>query len=38
MGSDLVDAVALREGRKHEVVQTCRAVRNTVQIAKTRTA
>jgi 2-dehydro-3-deoxyphosphogluconate aldolase / (4S)-4-hydroxy-2-oxoglutarate aldolase len=38
MGSDLVDAVALREGRKHEVVQTCRAVSNTVQIAKTKTA
>ena len=38
MGSDLVDAVALREGRKHEVVQTCRAVSNTVQLAKTKTA
>jgi 2-dehydro-3-deoxyphosphogluconate aldolase / (4S)-4-hydroxy-2-oxoglutarate aldolase len=38
MGSDLVDAVALREGRKHEVVQTCRAVSNTVQIAKIKTA
>jgi 2-dehydro-3-deoxyphosphogluconate aldolase / (4S)-4-hydroxy-2-oxoglutarate aldolase len=36
MGSDLVDAVALREGRRHEVVQTCRAVSNTVQIAKTK--
>jgi len=38
MGSELVDAVALREGRKHEVVQICRAVSNTVQIAKTKTA
>ena len=38
MGSDLVDAVALREGRRHEVIQTCRAVSNTVQIAKTKTA
>ena len=38
MGSDLVDAVALREGRKHEVVQTCRAVSNAVQLAKTKTA
>ena len=38
MGSDLVDAAALREGRRHEVIQTCRAVSNTVQIAKTKTA
>lgn len=37
MGSDLVDAVALREGRRHEVIQTCRAVSNTVLIARTKT-
>ena len=31
MGSDLIDAAALREGRKHEVVKTCRAVSETVR-------
>jgi len=34
MGSDLIDAIALREGRKHEVVNTCRAVSENVQAAK----
>jgi len=34
MGSDLIDTHALREGRKHEVVQACRAVGETVRNAK----
>lgn len=34
MGSDLVDAAALRDGRKHEVIQTCRAASEAVQGAK----
>jgi 2-dehydro-3-deoxyphosphogluconate aldolase/(4S)-4-hydroxy-2-oxoglutarate aldolase len=34
MGSDLIDAVALREGRKHEVVKTCRAVGESVATAR----
>jgi 2-dehydro-3-deoxyphosphogluconate aldolase/(4S)-4-hydroxy-2-oxoglutarate aldolase len=34
MGSDLIDAAALREGRKQEVVKTCRAVSETVTLAK----
>jgi len=34
MGSDLIDAAALREGRKHEVVKTCRAVSESVRTAK----
>jgi len=34
MGSDLIDAAALREGRKHEVVKTCCAVSDTVRALK----
>jgi 2-dehydro-3-deoxyphosphogluconate aldolase/(4S)-4-hydroxy-2-oxoglutarate aldolase len=34
MGSDLIDAAALREGRKQEVVKTCRAVSETVTLAR----
>ena len=34
MGSDLIDAAALREGRKHEVVKTCRSVSESVRAAK----
>lgn len=34
MGSELIDAVALREGRKHEVVQTCRAACEAARSAK----
>jgi len=34
MGSDLIDAAALREGRKHEVVNTCRAVGESVRAAR----
>jgi 2-dehydro-3-deoxyphosphogluconate aldolase / (4S)-4-hydroxy-2-oxoglutarate aldolase len=34
MGSDLIDAAALREGHKHEVVKTCRAVSESVRTAK----
>jgi len=34
MGSDLVDAAALREGRKHEVIQSCREASGAVQVAK----
>jgi 2-dehydro-3-deoxyphosphogluconate aldolase/(4S)-4-hydroxy-2-oxoglutarate aldolase len=34
MGSDLVDAAALREGRRHEVIQTCRAASEAVQAAR----
>jgi 2-dehydro-3-deoxyphosphogluconate aldolase/(4S)-4-hydroxy-2-oxoglutarate aldolase len=34
MGGDLIDTHALREGRKHEVVQVCRAVGETVRTAK----
>jgi 2-dehydro-3-deoxyphosphogluconate aldolase/(4S)-4-hydroxy-2-oxoglutarate aldolase len=34
MGSDLIDAAALREGRKQEVAKTCRAVSETVTLAK----
>jgi 2-dehydro-3-deoxyphosphogluconate aldolase/(4S)-4-hydroxy-2-oxoglutarate aldolase len=34
MGGDLIDAHALREGRKHEVVQVCRAVGETVRAAR----
>jgi|SRR5215469_10225257 len=34
MGGDLIDAQALREGRKHEVVQVCRAVGETVRSAR----
>ena len=34
MGSDLIDAVALRDGRKHEVVKTCRAVSESVVSAR----
>jgi 2-dehydro-3-deoxyphosphogluconate aldolase/(4S)-4-hydroxy-2-oxoglutarate aldolase len=34
MGSDLIDAVALKEGRKHEVVKTCRAVAESVTAAR----
>ena len=34
MGSDLIDAAALREGRKQEVVKTCRAASETVTLAK----
>lgn len=34
MGSDLIDAAALREGRKHEVVQTCRAAGEAARSAK----
>jgi len=36
MGSDLIDARALREGRKHEVVETCRAASNAVGRARKR--
>jgi 2-dehydro-3-deoxyphosphogluconate aldolase/(4S)-4-hydroxy-2-oxoglutarate aldolase len=36
MGSDLIDARALREGRKHEVVETCRAASNAVGAARKR--
>ena len=34
MGSDLIDAAALREGRKHEVVGACRSVSDSVRAAK----
>jgi 2-dehydro-3-deoxyphosphogluconate aldolase/(4S)-4-hydroxy-2-oxoglutarate aldolase len=34
MGGDLIDAVALREGRKHEVVEACRAASEAVQAAR----
>src|SRR5215475_15601008 len=34
MGSDLIDAAALLEGHKHEVVKTCRAVGESVRTAK----
>jgi 2-dehydro-3-deoxyphosphogluconate aldolase / (4S)-4-hydroxy-2-oxoglutarate aldolase len=34
MGSDLIDTAALREGRKHEVVKTCRAVGESVRAAR----
>jgi len=36
MGSDLVDALALREGRKHEVVANCRAASDAVLAARQR--
>jgi hypothetical protein len=36
MGSDLIDALALREGRKHEVVASCRAASVAVLAAKQR--
>jgi 2-dehydro-3-deoxyphosphogluconate aldolase/(4S)-4-hydroxy-2-oxoglutarate aldolase len=36
MGSDLIDALALKEGRKHEVVDTCRAASAAVEAAKNR--
>ena len=36
MGSDLVDALALRQGRKHEVVANCRAASDAVLAAKQR--
>jgi 2-dehydro-3-deoxyphosphogluconate aldolase/(4S)-4-hydroxy-2-oxoglutarate aldolase len=36
MGSDLIDALALREGRKHEVVANCRAASDAVLAAKQR--
>jgi len=36
MGSDLIDALALREGRKHEVVDNCRSASEAVQAAKKR--
>jgi 2-dehydro-3-deoxyphosphogluconate aldolase/(4S)-4-hydroxy-2-oxoglutarate aldolase len=34
IGSDLIDAAALREGRMHEVVKTCRSVSESVRAAK----
>jgi 2-dehydro-3-deoxyphosphogluconate aldolase/(4S)-4-hydroxy-2-oxoglutarate aldolase len=37
MGSDLIDAAALRDGRKHEVVQACRTASETVQAARRHT-
>ena len=36
MGSDLIDALALREGRKHEVVANCRAASDAVLAARQR--
>jgi len=36
MGSDLVDALALRQGRKHEVVANCRAASDAVLAARQR--
>jgi len=36
MGSDLIDAAAIREGRKHEVIQTCRSAGEAVRAAKGR--
>jgi len=36
MGSDLVDALALREGRKHEVVANCRTASDAVLAARKR--
>ena len=36
MGSDLVDALALRQGRKHEVVANCRAASDAVHAARQR--
>jgi 2-dehydro-3-deoxyphosphogluconate aldolase/(4S)-4-hydroxy-2-oxoglutarate aldolase len=36
MGSDLIDARALREGRKHEVVASCRAATDAVGAARKR--
>ncbi|HSC45433.1 MAG TPA: bifunctional 4-hydroxy-2-oxoglutarate aldolase/2-dehydro-3-deoxy-phosphogluconate aldolase [Candidatus Acidoferrum sp.] len=38
MGSDLVNALALREGRKADVIQVCRAVSDTVLAAKRKSA
>jgi 2-dehydro-3-deoxyphosphogluconate aldolase/(4S)-4-hydroxy-2-oxoglutarate aldolase len=37
MGSDLIDAAALREGRKHEVINTCRSVSDSARAARKRT-
>jgi len=34
MGSDLIDARAIREGRKHEVVATCRTASEAVRAAR----
>lgn len=34
MGSDLIDGIALREGRKHEVIKTCRSVAESVTSAR----
>jgi 2-dehydro-3-deoxyphosphogluconate aldolase/(4S)-4-hydroxy-2-oxoglutarate aldolase len=34
MGSDLIDAAALHEGRKHEVIKTCRSVARSVTSAR----